>query len=348
MATLTETAYYARKAVNIGIIALVVIIVGRFLILGAISLKNTFFPTPPPPANNALGPLPYPNFDGSLATPSGVTYTLETVDGTLPPMPRTVKVFALTPDSQVSFGTFDRMKSFAAEMGFTSEPQKQSGTTYEFQDPENSLRTLHIDEISGDFDLNYNYASDIEAFNPRDFSSNEDVIEKTKSFFEGLDLITEDLATGTAEVSYVKLDGQNLIPTTSLSNSDAVYVTLKRFDVDETPVVYPNSMHGLVSALIVGNSTKNDGVLEATYYHSSVDQDNSGTYDPITTKQAFEKMQKGEAIFASLPNPLPKNIPVRSVKLAYFDPFPPQGFLQPVIVFTDDKDFTAYVPAVKY
>lgn len=347
MATLTETAYYARKGVNIAFIALVVIIVGRMLIFGAIGLKERFFPTPPPPANNALGALPFPNFVGSEASPSGVTYTLETVDGGLPTMPRTVTVYALTPDSRVSFGTFDRMKAFAADLGFTGEPQKKEGSYYEFQDPKDPLRTLLIDELSGDFEINYNFGSNLDVFKTRNFTSNDELITKTKDFFEDLGLLTPDLATGSAEISYMKLDGQNLVPTTSLANSDAVYVSLKRGDLDGSPVVSPNAKKGLVSALIVGNST-NDGILETTYYHSTVDPTATGTYDPISSSDAFEKLKKGDAIFASLPSPMLNSVPIRSVSFAYLDPFPPQGFLQPVIVFTDDKDFKAYVPAVKY
>ncbi len=342
MASLTEISYYSRKGVNIFIIGIVVIIVGRFLIFGALALKEHFFPTPLPPANNALGTLPYPNFQGSEATPSGLTYTLETVDGTLPVLPRTLTAFALEPEFKVTFGTFDRMKSVASQMGFTSDPQKKEGSTYEFQDPANSQRTLLIDELSGNFEVKYNYSSDLGVFNDKDLSSKEAVIAKARGFFENLGLYTPDLATGSAEVTYMRLSGQNLTKTTSLANSDAVYVDFKRADVNDLPVVYPNAAKGLVSALVVKD------VLEARYYHASVDANSFGTYDPITTKSAFESLKNGQAIFASLPDPLPKSIPIREVHVGYLDPFPPQGFLQPVIVFSDDKDFEAYVPALRY
>lgn len=43
MATLTETSYYARKGVNILIIALILIVVGRLAIFGAIGIKERLF-----------------------------------------------------------------------------------------------------------------------------------------------------------------------------------------------------------------------------------------------------------------------------------------------------------------
>lgn len=316
--------------------------------MGALGLKERFFPTPPPPANNALGPLPMPNFEGSLATPSGLTYTLETVDGTLPEMPVTVTVFSLNPDNQATFGTFDRMKAQAARMGFASEPEKKENSTYLFQDPINPQRTLLIDELSGDFEVSYNYGSDLGIFSQGDFESREQIISRGRAFFDDLELMTPDLATGSAEVLYMKLDGQNLVKTTSLANADAVYVNFRRSDVDETPVVYPNTQKGLVSTLVIPNADQQKGILEARYYHSTVDSDSTGTYEPITTEEAFTRLKKGEAVFASLPDPLPSSIPIRSITLGFLDPFPPQPYLQPVIVFSDDKDFSAYVPAVKY
>lgn len=348
MATLTETAYYARKGVNIGIIVLVVVIVGRFLVLGALGLKDAFFPAPPPPANNALGPLPVPNFEGSLASPSGVTYALETVDGTLGTLPTTVTVYSLTPDSRVSFGTFDSMKAKAAGLGFTGEPVKAEGSTYIFTDPSDNLRTLKIDEVSGDFEIDYNYGSNLDIFANKNFTSRDQVVTQAREFFSNLGLLSNDLATGSAQVTYMRLDGQNLVPTTSLSNADAVYVSLNRNDIGDLPVVYPNKQQGLVSALIRGGGQRENSVVEAKYYHSTVDQSTSGTYNPITLTEAFDRLKSGNAIFSSLPNPLPGNIPIRSVRLGYLDPFPPQGFIQPVIIFSDDQMFEAYVPAVKY
>lgn len=348
MATLTETSYYARKGVNILIIAIVLIVVGRMTFFAAVGIKERLFPTPPPPANNALGPLPKPNSQGSLATPSAVAYTLETVDGGLPQMPRTLTVYTLTPDSKVSFGTFDRMKTLAGKMGFTGEPVKKEGSTYEISDPNNSLRTLQIDEKSGDFKIVFNYGSDVSVFSGKNFTSQNDVVQEARGFFQGLGLLTPDLASGSAEVSFLKLDGQSLVPTTSLANADAVNVNLTRVPIGESPIVDPNYQKGNVSALVIGNANQDSKILEASYYHSTIDEQSSGTYDPISFEEAYDKLQKGDAIFASLPNPLPKTIPIRSVSIAYLDPLPPQGFLQPVIVFSDDKDFRAYVPALKY
>lgn len=347
MATLTETSYYARKGINISIIVVTLIIVGRFAFLGALGLKDRFFPAPPPPANFALGELPIPNFEGGEATPSGVAYTLDTADGYLPKMPATVMVYSLVPNVRVSFGTFEKMKAQAGNIGFTGEPQKIQGSLYRFQDPNNILRTLEIDEISGDFEVKYEYGSDLGVFGQKNFTSKEVIIDKAQEYFSKLGLFTPDLATGSAVVSYMRLDSQNLIPTTSLSNADAVFVSFERSPINEIPIIYPNAKKGLVSALITGSSDPSKQVLQARYFHSSVDMENTGTYNPITTEEAFELLKAGKAGFSSLPDPLPKTVPIRTVSIGYLDPYPPQGFLQPVIVFSDEKEFKAFVPAVR-
>lgn len=337
MTTLSETAYFARKGINIGAILLVLIIILRIVFNVAVGLKDKYFPAPPPPATVAFGKLPYPNFSGSLATPSGaVSYTIETVDGNLPTLPTTMKVYFM-PKAGPSFGSFEKMKGQAVKLGFTDVPSKTGPTSWRFTDHDNPLRVLDIDEISGSFRLNYNYLSDLALFNEKNFTSVENIISQAQSFFD---------SQGTPSVAYFRLDAGTLVPTTALSNADAVGVTLNRADLEKVPVVSPDARQGLVSILFSSTNDSKRKILEARYFYSPVSGENSATYPLIKATVAFEKLKAEKAIFASLPSPMPNSIAIRQVYLAYFDPYPPQNFLQPVLVFSDQKGFIAYVPVI--
>ena len=346
MATLSQTAYITRKLINLGAIVLVAIIILRIFFGVAGGIWQKLFPPPPPAANEAFGKLPYPSAQNNVATPSGViSYSLETADGTLPVLPSLSKVYFLNRPGP-SFGSFDRTKALASKIGFTDVPHKVSSTAWRFTDSANPLRLLDIDEISGNFHLTYTYLSDLSLFNDKNFTSEDSMISQAQSFLSGPSLLTDDLKAGTPAAFFFKLDSGALVPTTSLSNADAVGITLTRGDLDRTPIVSPDARQGLVSVLFSGSTDPKKKILEARYFYTSIDLENFATYPLVKSVDAFDQLKSGRAIFASLPNPMSNSITIRNVYLAYLDPYPPQAYLQPVLVFSDEKGFLAYIPAI--
>lgn len=345
MATLTETAYVARKGVNIGIILLVAILILRVVFSLLTGLWQTLFPTPPPPATVAFGKLPYPNAQNNLATPSGLTYTIQTVDGSLPVLPSTYKVFFMIRPG-ASFGSYDRMKAQAAKIGFTAIPKRIKDTLWRFTDQNNPLRTLDMDEVSGNFRLSYNFGSDLSLFNDKNFSAQSQITSDGQNFFSNLDILSKGLAGGTPTVAFFRLDAGTLVATTSLSNADAVSVTFNRADIDKTPVVSPDMRQGLVSILYSGSNDPNKKILEARDFYTEIDEQNFATYPLVKSDEAFSNLKEGKAFFAGLSTEGAKNVTIRKVYVAYLDPYPSQSYLQPVMVFSDEKGFVAYVPIV--
>ncbi len=357
MATLSETAYVARKAIDVGVIVLVLIVILRILFNVAVGLKERFFPTPPPPATVAFGKLPYPNFAGSLATPSGtLTYTLETVDGNLPTLPTTMPVYFM-PKAGPTFGSFEKMKAQAGKIGFNLSPTKTGPTSWRFVDGDNPLRALDIDEISGNFRLAYNFVSDLALFNERNFTSVDSVTGSARSFFENLGLLSSDLRAGSPTVTFFRLDSGTLVTTNAIANAEAISVSLNRADIPgveslkeqagkKFPVVSPDARQGLVSVLFSGNGDNKKRILDARYFYGPINFENWATYPLISAKDAWDKLQKGTVVFASLPDPVPTSFAIRQIYLAYLDPYPPQSYLQPVLVFSDQKGFVAYVPVI--
>lgn len=349
MATLTETAYFARKGVNIGVVLLVLIVILRVIFSVASGVWQSLFPAPPPPATVAFGKLPYPNAQNEVATPSAYTYTLETVDGSLPALPTTYKVYFMTRPG-AAFGSYERMKASALKIGFSDIPRKVKGTLWKFTDKDSSLRTLDIDEVSGNFRLSYNYLSDLSLFNQKNFSSQEQVISSGQGFFDTLGIFTDSLKGGSPTVAFFRLDAGALLPATSLSNADAISVTFNRADIVDgkvsLPIVSPDPRQGLVSVLFSGSGDQKKKVLEARYFYTDVDLENWATYPLVKSADAFNKLKSGKAIFASLSSNSGNNITIRKVYVAYLDPYPSQSYMQPVLVFSDEKGFLAYVPIV--
>lgn len=345
MVTLSQTAYFGRKGVNLFFIIVVLVIIARIIVLTSLAIKQKYLPPPPPPPTVTFGKLPYPNGQNSNATPSATTYNLETVEGGFPSLPPSVKVFFM-PKADPSFSSFDKIRVLAQRISFTSPPQKTGDTSWRFLDSTNPLRVLDIDELSGNFRLTYNYISDLSVFTNKIFSSQEDVVTAAKDFFGGLGVLTSDLQAGTPSVAPLKWDAGTLVPTTIITNADAVSVTLNRANVDKLPVVSPDANQGLVSLLISASPDPKKKFLEARYLYSQINLEQWSTYPIMKASEAFENLKAGKAIFAALPTPIPSNIVIRKIYLGYLDPYPPQTYLQPVLIFTDQKDFVAYVPVV--
>ncbi|MBI4099390.1 hypothetical protein HY440_00105 [Candidatus Microgenomates bacterium] len=351
MASLTETAYFARKAVNVSVIILILVVILRILWNVASGIRDKYFPPPPPPATVAFDKLPYPNGQNTLASPSGgLTYTLETVDGGLPTLPPTLPIFFMT-KAGPSFNSFDKMKVLAGKIGFIGIPAKTGATSWHFVDTDNPLRTLDIDEISQNFRETFNFAADPSLFAEKNFTSVDDVIATAKGFFNGLGLLASDLTAGNATVALFRYDTGVLHPVTAISDADAVGITLNRAEVSANktikyPVVSPDVRQGLVSVLFSGASDPKKKILDARYFYAVIDQENWATYPLIKSSAALDFLKAGKAIYASFPDPMPTSVTIRQAYVAYLDPYPAQSYLQPVLVFTDQKGFVAYVPLV--
>lgn len=354
MATLTETAYYSRKAINILAIVAVGFFIVKILWGVASGIIKALFPAGPPPANTAFGKLPYPNAQNEQGSPSAaIAYTLEIVGDELPVMPKTIKVY-LMPHNPASFDAFAKMKAVASRLGFTDEPRAVGKSMWQFVDPENPLRSLEIDQTSLNFHLNYNFLADQNLFNEKALVASDK--DAPASFLQSVtQQLPDDIAAGKQSINYFKFDSGKLVPTTSLSTADALSVTFNRADIPPSeefgikkpvPVVYPDPKQGLVSVLISPSSNEKKKILEARFFYTPIQLTTTATYPTTTSQQAFEMLKTKKAFFATLPNPIPEKVTIREVYIAYLDPYPSQSYLQPVLVFSDKKGFVAYVPLV--
>lgn len=344
MATLTQTAYYTRKGIKYGSIALVVFLILRFIWGITSAYLRKIHPPSPPPPTVSFGKLPKIDFPQKKDLPK-LTFRLETIQGTAPKLDTIGKVyFSVKPGATLL--SLDRAKETAKKMGFSTNPQALSSRTYRFQTNTIPPTTLDIDIITGNFKLYYDFSGDQTILTEKKLPSNDQAISEAKSFLQSSGLSASDLSLGKASVSYLKYQAPNLLPAISLSEADFVKVGLFREDLDKLPILPENPSQPPISFLFSGARSRDKRIVEINYNYNKIEKESFATYPLKSTQTAWQELQDGKGFIASLGENTDGKITVRKIYLAYFDSSEPQNFLQPVFVFEGDRDFFAYVSTV--
>lgn len=342
MATLTQTAIVSRKAIRYLIYAVIIFIVGRFLLgLGA-GIFQRLFPKPPPAPTVAFGKLPKLVFPQKEGLPT-IEYKLETVTGDFPKLAEQLPVYFVT-KNPASLLSLDKAKEKAIALGFVSEPQAVSQTVYKFTHP-TLPATLEMNIVTGFFSISYDLARDPSPLAASPTASNQ-AIADVKNFLQAADLLPEDLAMGTATTEFLKVQNKQLVTAISLSEANLVKVNLFRKDYNEAKSLSPNSSQANVWFLVTGASDRGKKIISGEYHYLPLDETQFSTYPLKTPDVAWEELKAGKGYIANLGLNSDGKVIVRRIYLAYFDPNSYQDFFQPVVVFEGDRGFTAYVPAV--
>ena len=160
MASLTQTSVSARKIIRFGIYAIILIIIGRFLLRGAVILYRRIFPAPPPKPTVAFGKLPVLPFPEKNKDRK-FTFSLELPEGKLPVLPQQEEVYFMPP-FESNIAIVDDAKALANRLGFDPEGKpivESVPNVYVFQ-KRNGLSTLTMNIITGIFSINYNINAD--------------------------------------------------------------------------------------------------------------------------------------------------------------------------------------------
>ncbi len=345
MATLTQTAYLTRKIMLFGAIGLVAIVILK-ISLGIVG--NTWRklnPPAPPSPTVTFGPLPKLVFPVSPTGGPKLTFKLETIQGGLPKSPTQAKVFFM-PLPGPNLLALDRAQQKAQKMGFRSDVEKISDTVYRWNDQKKPPTTLEMDINNGNFHLLYPYQTDQAILGQKNLPTNQQAAQEAKNFLLTNDLLTPDLATGSAEFDYLKFISPQLTSAISLSEADFVRVNLFRTGLEGLKILPPNPKEALISFLFSGARETGKRLLEVSYTYAAIDPETFSTYPLKTVVSAWQEMQSGQGDIAFLGQNPEGNITIRQVYLAYYDAQEPQNFLQPVFVFEGDKNFIGYVPAI--
>lgn len=345
MATLTETAYYTRRTINWLILMVVAYIILRLSWTLFVAAWLAIFPPKPPPPNNAFGVIPAIKFPQPQASPSGqLIFRLETIEGKVPAASESAAVYFM-PKSPANLLALNKTQEFASRLGLDPNPIQETKNIYRFVDPELVLRTLRYDIVSNNFILRYRFEEDTSVFNNEQFGTADVLLGEARSVLQSFKLYPDDIQFGRNNVSFLRLVGDKLAPTTSLSSADAVRVDFFRRGVGNTPMVTPYPDDGPISFVYSGSQSDKKRMLQLAYTYWPIDQATTATYRLIPTSTAWQELQSGRGYIARYPKTGGTAV-IRNVYLGYYDSPDPQTYLQPVFVFEGDHGFLAYVPAV--
>ena len=346
MATLTETAYQTRKAINWAILAVISYIILRLLWSIFLSVWLGIFPPKAAPPNHAFGKLPSLQFPAPTASPSGsLTFRLETIEGTVPKASESATVFFM-PKFASNLLALTKSVEFAKRLEFVSEPIQETKYIYRFEDAESPLRKLRYDIVSKNFILRYLYEQDMAVFSERNIPLADAAKMEAKNMLQTYGIYEDDIEKGTSTVQFLKLTGDTLIQTTSLSQADSVRVDFFRAPVAGTNIITPYPAEGSISFVFSGSKNIKKRVLQFAYTFWPIDYQTTATYGLKASSVAWTELQNGQGYIARYPKTTNTAV-IRKVYLAYYDSIEPQTYLQPVFVFEGDDDFLAYVPAVE-
>ncbi len=342
MATLTETAYFARKAIKYGGISLVVLILLR---ASYITIKRLIPPKPKPPAppNVAFGKLPKLIFPESKSLPT-INYRMETISGTLPNLASQTKVYFI-PQPITDVLSWDKTKTWARNLGFSRDPIELSKFDYRFINEGTPSTTLNVSVLNRNFTYFYDWKNDIGSITQVLPPLEGDAIVMANSFLQLAQSLTDDIDQTKSKVVYLKNDNGNLVKSV-FAEANFAKVNYFRKDLDQIKILPANPDSSNINVIVSPAKSRNQGILEAKFDYYPISKQNYATYPLKDVNQAWEQLVAGKGYVANIGNNEDGNVIIRNAYLAYFDSENLQSFLQPIIVFEGDKNFSAYVPAI--
>jgi hypothetical protein len=215
------------------------------------------------------------------------------------------------------------------------------------------------------------------ALNGSNVGNQEEAFNAVQSFLHNVNSMTDDIditltQNPDTEMHYVSkpqmfaIENGELIPATSLSKTQVFKVSLyqkaieykiiagregqlthfQNFDM-KLPIVYPNPPNSTIN-FIVASGNNGPEVVMANYNHQTINlkPDKMTTYPILTTKEAYDALQKGNGYIAAYSG-TDSQIFINKVYLAYYLDEKIDQYLMPVYVFEGKDGFFGYVSAIK-
>ena len=346
MSSLTETAYYTRRAINWTILGIVGYIVLRIFWSLLVTVYLAVFPPKAPPPNHAFGTLPAVKFPAPQASPSAQPiFQLQTIEGSVPAASPSANVYFM-PKKGSNLLALSTAQAFAKRLSFSTTPipDPANKNIYRFDDATNQLRHLWYDIVTTNFVIQYDFQRDTGLFLNSRVPSVQEAKSEARNLLQTYGLYPDDLVGGDIRVTYYRVSENTLVPVSSQSQADAAKADFFHPFIAATPVVGDNPSEGPISIIFSGSSNSKKRILQFRYTYLPVDYQTIATYSLKTSAQAWQELQAGNGYVIKYPKtPL---VTVRNVYLAYYDSVAPQTYLQPVFVFEGDDGFIAYVSAI--
>ncbi|MBI2074311.1 MAG: hypothetical protein HYT83_00565 [Candidatus Levybacteria bacterium] len=342
MPTLHKVKEGIKTSLKFGVYSLIILSIFLVLINIGKNLKERFFPTPPPLPTVSFGKIPPNNFPKN-ATDKNLTYTLNTVSGTLPTFSDKAKVYKIF-QPEPTLLSLKRAQESVGKISFTSQPIALSESIYQWTNNDNLSRKIIFNITSLNFNLSTNFLLTNQNLLTNKYLDGAGAKDKAQSFFSTMDSFPDDIDLAQTRTSLFAVENGELVPATSLSNATIVRVDFFQKDLDNIPIFYPNPSFSLIHALLTGSEPQGQ-IIEASFFHHNI-SNKTATYPIKTANEAFSQLKKGNAYIASYNGPSNEAV-IKNVFLGYYLNDKEQDYLTPIIIFRGDYNFFAYVEAIK-
>lgn len=342
MATLTVTAYYARKTVVYGVVGLISLILIRFS-WGVFSRWwIALHPPPPPPPTVSFGVLPEIQFPKGVER-QGMRYQLQTVSGVAPDLGPQARVYFM-PAFRANVLGLELAKNLAQKLGFLSEATAKDEQVYSWGREGSLPGNLTVNLVTGHFALDTAWYRDNEIVSSR-APSEQEAVSVAQNYLRTAGLMTDDLSKGKTKTEFLQAGAGAFTSAISQSEANFTRVHFFRDDVNGLSAVTPQDNQGLVQVIVSGARTGEKRIVGMTYKYSPIEFATSSTYPLRSAQQAWTQFQNGDGVITRLVKNI-QSIVVRDIKLAYYDADVPQQFLQPVYMFSGDDGLSGYISAI--
>ncbi|MFH1792850.1 MAG: hypothetical protein ABH819_04470, partial [Patescibacteria group bacterium] len=232
MASLTNVSIITRKIIRYSIYFVIFIIVARILFNTGKGIFLKIFPPEEPAPTVTFGKLPILPFPEKEKI-GNISLTLETASGDLPVLATQTKVFFI-PKQSSHLLSLDVAKQKAQALGFLPAGEATNETIYKFIS-RNSFATLQMNIVNTTFSISYNLKADPSPIE-RKPQSPEILAAFVRSYLSSANLLPEDLS-GPTQNEFLKIEGENIVPALSLSDSNFVKVHLFRKNYENLPTL---------------------------------------------------------------------------------------------------------------
>ena len=340
--SLTQIAYTSRRLIKYGSIGIVAISI--FWTVSKIAYNVYITAHPPyvaPTVKYGLIPrLIFPKKDTEQKN-----FTFELPNDSVPEFSDQAKVYVIYRPN-TTFLALQEDKKTASDFGFSNEPVEIETGIYKFTDSTTN-KTLVVNILTGDFTITYPYTSDQILLVPEKMPSKDEVIDIASSFLEKGNKYTEDLKNGEKIVTFWKIEGDGLKSVSSQSEANAARVDFYKEKLDDKDILSSNFGQASVSVLVSGSTVEIKKIIGVNFKDMSINKSPTSysTYPIKTGQEVIDSLNSGNYWVAK--DTASKDVVIRKIYLAYFEPMTLTNYLQPIFVAEGDNNFVAYIPAVK-
>lgn len=356
MPTLHVVTKDTRAVLKWGIISCIVLAI---LWNGFFFLKNTLFPPKEPPPTVTYGVLPNVIFPKNF-TDEKLTYTLNTISGSLPSFPDKVNVYQIINPipNLLDLKNTENLASgahFTDQEGNLLQETQVTPTLYSWTNPLTLPRTLKIDITTNNFNLTSPYATNSAVENGLTSITTDKAPGIAEGYIEGLNPRIKNLDDNLTTSQPLNIINGVTVPAKGGIDTKVIRVDFFQKNVDILPgdkdtakAFYTDPPNSSIYAIIgdeFGQDTYQE-IFEANAFFQDVDTTQSATYPIITAAQAYQELQEGKAFIAGFYGTSP-NVVITNVEIGYYVGNSLQQYTWPVIVFSNPSTgFYAYVPAI--